>query len=152
MENRAVEASRQGLREVATPFNREAVFAQRLVLGHELRSLVGVDGQSEAACPTEGVAGQLLEPVEIVLGQHPEGAGPLGAELSAREVVRWRTATQGEAAVPPASPAGELPRLEQPHALACLGEPVRAGATRHATPHDRHVDRSRRPVDRRHER
>ena len=81
MEDRAVEPPGQRLRELVVPLDGEAVLAQRLVLGLELGALGCVRGQAEAAGAPESVAGQLLEPVEVALGQHPEGARPLRAQL-----------------------------------------------------------------------
>ena len=147
MENRALKPPRQGVGQVSPPLDREAVLAQRLVLGLELGGLRGVDGQAEAARAAKSVAGQLFEPVEVPLGEHPEASSPLGAELLARDVVRGRAATQREAAVALARPAGYLAGLEQAHALAGLRELERAGAARDTTTHDRDVDRARRPFE-----
>src|SRR6476619_8304126 len=120
MENRSVEAPGPGRRELDAPFDREAVLSQRLVLGLELGRLRRVGGQAEAAGPSEGITGQLLDPVQVALGQHPERTRLLGTQLPPRVVVGRSATAQGEAAVAPARSAGDLPGLEHAHPLASL--------------------------------
>ena len=60
----------------------------------------------------EGVAGQLLEPVERSARSAPRSARARSrAELAPRDVVGGRAAAEREAAVAPARPAGDLARL-----------------------------------------
>jgi hypothetical protein len=144
MEDRAVEAPGEGLGELATPLDRKAVRAQRLVLGFELRSFSGIRGQAKAARPSKGVAGQLLEPVEVALRERPEGLGLPCPQPSARHVICGCTTAQGEATVAPARATRDLAGFNEAHALAGLGEPESARTASHAAADDRHVDRSRR--------
>ena len=90
-------ATSERLGQLVAPLGREAVLAQCLVLGLKLGAFGGVIRQAKAAGTTERVARQLGEPVDVLLGQLPERACPIGAELRPRGVVWGRAATVGEA-------------------------------------------------------
>ena len=61
MEDGAIEAPGQRFRQLGAPFDGETVVPERLVLGFELDPLGSVGGQAETACPSKGIARQLLE-------------------------------------------------------------------------------------------
>ena len=146
MEDRAVEPAAKRVRQLVAPLGREAVLAEGLVLGLELGPLGGIGGQPQASGAPEGVARQLLEPVEIALRPAPETLRTLGAEVAPCLVVGGRAAAQREAAVAPARAAGDLARLVEDDALPRLCKCERAGTAGHPAAHDRHVHRPRRPV------
>ena len=146
MEDRAVEPAPERLRQLVAPLDLEAVLTESLVLGLELGPLGRIGRQPEASGAPEGVARQLLEPVEIALGPAPEPLGLLGSEVAPRLVVGRRAAAEREAAVAPARAAGDLARLVEANAPPRLREHERAGAAGHPAAHDRHVHRPRRPA------
>jgi len=74
--------------ELVDPVDREAVLAQRVVLGAQLVALGCVGGEPEAADSAEGIARELLHPVERALGQRHQPARRLGSEVNAGSVVR----------------------------------------------------------------
>ena len=57
---------------VVEPLGGDAVVAQRLVLGADVLPLLRVRGEPVAAGAPEGVAGERLHRVELVLGPAPE--------------------------------------------------------------------------------
>ena len=118
------------------PFGGEAVGAQRLVLDRERVALVGVVGEAEAACAPARIFGERGEAVERLLGHPPVASGLLTTDRLDRDVVRRRAATEGEAAVASARPAGDLARFMEANPQASLGERERSRTARHtATDH-----------------
>ena len=128
MEDRAViEPSQRRRRGPVDPLDGEAVGLKGRVLRLELVPLGWVGCQAEAADAAERVTCERLEPVERALGELPEQACALGAELGAGAVVRPGCAAEREASVPAARAAGDFTRLVQAHAQPA---PARASARR----------------------
>ena len=74
-----------------------------------------VDCEAVTTDPTEGVACELLHPVERALGERHQPMRLLEPEVCARPIVRRGRASEREAAVPPACAGGDLAGLVEPH-------------------------------------
>ncbi len=99
--------------EVVEPFGVEAVLDERGELGAELDALLLVDGNPEAAEPSQSIAGKRLQLIDGLLGGAPERLRSLTADRRARHVVRGGRATECEAPVPAACAAGDLAGILQ---------------------------------------
>src|SRR5215213_7932831 len=127
------------------PLGGEAVGAKSVEFALELRQLVAVCGEAQAAGPVERVAGELGEPVESTLGPFPELTSRRGAKPLASAVVRHRSTAEREASVTTARAAGELTRLVEDDPEPSFGERERAGAARDASTDDGDIGGSRQP-------
>jgi hypothetical protein len=140
MGDRSVEATRSAARHVVEPFDVEAVLAQRLVLEPDVVSLLLVGGEPVGAGATQGVSGQLGQPVESFLGPPPVRRGLRSPVRLAGDVVTRRTAREGETAVATAGALRDRSRLVDADAKARLGKAERRGASGYAAADDRDVD------------
>ena len=142
-----MEPARKRGRQLVPPLDVEALLAQGLVLGLELGALGRVRREAQAAGPAEGVASQVLEPVEVALGQAPQRMRLFRSEPAASVVVRGGSAPQREAAVSSAGTARDLARFQHAHAQAGLRKHVRAGAAGDAPADHGDIDHSVRTPD-----
>src|SRR5690348_13692038 len=140
VEDPAVEAAGEAAVEIRSPFDFEAVGAQRLVLGEQRRCLPGVGRQAQAAGLPERVTGERREPLQRTFGQPPERRGTLGAELGTGDVVRRSCPAQCKAAVAATRTARDLTSLVHAHPEAGGGARQRARAAGNAGTLDRHVN------------
>ncbi len=140
VKNRTVKAAGGTADGLGTPFGLEAVSAQRFVFGAQCGRLFAIGRESQAPGPPEGVPGELSQTLERAFGQTPERRGALGAELDTGDIVRRRTAAQGETAVATARAARHLAGLVHADAQPGVGERERTRTAGHARTDDRHVD------------
>ena len=137
-EGRRVAPCQRGL-GVLAPLGGEAGFDERLVLLAELVSLLLVGSQAEAARRAKGVARDVGEHCELLLGPAPERGGRVAADRVCEHRIRCCTAAEREPTVSSTRPTGDLARLEQPDAEAGLREGERARAARDPPADDSHV-------------
>jgi hypothetical protein len=126
--------------DVVEPLSGDPVLAQRLVLEPDRFALLLVGGEAVAAGAAKSVAGELGEPVELLLRPEPVRLRALGAVRLTRDVVARRAATEGEAAVAPARPLGDAARVVDADAQASFRKTERRRAAGDAGADDRDVD------------
>ena len=113
--------------ELVEPVGVQAVLAECFVLGPQVVELLVV-GQPQAAHAAKRIAGELLHPVHVSLGEAPVGLRRLRSEPLPRLRIRHRPSAQGKAAVAPARSRRDPPRLVDAHAQPSLGQREGAGA------------------------
>ena len=149
VDDRAGEEPVERRRTLVDPLGREAVLAQRVVLGLGSPALLLVGGEPEAAAPPQRVrrrVARIRSSARSVQRQSRRARSrPM---LSRASYVALGAAAEREAAVAPARAAGDLACLVHAHAEPALREAQRAGAARDAGADDDHVDRARRGASR----
>jgi hypothetical protein len=126
--------------DVVEPLAVQAVLLQCLVLEADAFAFLLVAGEPVAAGAAERVAGELGEPVELLLRPAPVIARALGAVRLARDVVARCAASEREASVAAARSFGNAARVMNADAQPALGEPQRGRATGDARADDGDVD------------
>jgi hypothetical protein len=110
--------------EVVVPVNGEPVLAQSRVFARQLGALGVIGCDAEAADAAEGVARELLEPIECPLAQSPESVCGVSSEAPSRLVIRTGPAAQGEAPIAAARAARDHSGFmdSHPHSTGCERE------------------------------
>jgi hypothetical protein len=102
--------------------------------------LLLVGCEAVATSPTQRVARELGEAVELLLRPEPVRLRAVGAVRLARDVVARRTAAEREAAVAPTRAFGDAASVVNADAESALGEPQRRRAARDPGANDGDID------------